>query len=80
MAARANATGADFRLNPASEALQRALDTLRVLARGVYPPQLADAGLVTAFRSWRDGAARYWSAGIRPAAGRSGRRSGVFSR
>lgn len=58
VAARANASGAGFRLNPASEALQRALDTLRVLARGVYPPQLADAGLVTALRSWRDGTAR----------------------
>ena len=58
VAARANAAGAGFRLNQASDALQRALDTLRVLARGVYPPQLADAGLVTALRSWRDGTAR----------------------
>jgi hypothetical protein len=44
-------------LRPAATVLATALDVLRNIARGVFPPRLADAGLEVSLQSWRDGAA-----------------------
>ncbi len=59
-AARAVAAGAAAadryeppRLDAAGIAAGRALDALRLIARGVFPPRLADAGLADSVQSWQ---------------------------
>ncbi len=41
------------RLDAAREDVATALDALRVLARGIYPPRLADAGLAVSLEGWQ---------------------------
>jgi signal transduction histidine kinase len=59
----AGGTGRPVDLAPAGAAVASALEALREISRGVYPPRMADAGLVTALRSWRNGAATVVTAG-----------------
>ena len=49
-------TGRPVDLTSAGNAVASALDALREISRGVFPPRMADAGLVTALRSWHNGA------------------------
>lgn len=53
-----NTTEPAVDLRAAAFELSGALDVLRTIARGVFPPRLADAGLEVSLESWRDGAAR----------------------
>lgn len=45
-------------IDAARAALSEALDALRMLARGIYPPRLADAGLAVALEGWRQWSGR----------------------
>jgi hypothetical protein len=42
------------RLDQARQSCEQALDELRVIARGIFPPRLADAGVIVSIEGWLD--------------------------